>query len=207
MVNLISIARVNQVIILDNPDEVENWKCDFNRVINSDYDGVSLLWVSCSGCGDAPVPPVCIATRFFFQISERLRVSWWRNPLLWLQLQRWRKPFTEAVLDSIKDIDSFSDLEGVLAYHSEDIKAQIKKITKIEKSEYVIFVFEHFEKIDQQNQPATAGLIHRLLKNTPAYFRLISLGEPLLFRKDGQSEIGIQRDHDYGEIKQSITSS
>ncbi|HDQ06011.1 MAG TPA: hypothetical protein ENN36_04735 [Candidatus Bathyarchaeota archaeon] len=162
---------------------------------------ISALVVSCRDCketiGDLSI--ICIVRHILEMVRNRTKISWFR---LISRIRYWQLDQDFAkLINTIEQSETIEDLYTALASGHQIVNSQINRLVAKEKQEYVLFVVNSFEFIEQQKQPVLAGVLHRLVKGSPAYFRIVSLGEPLLFRKDSLGEVGIQLNNDYIEIR------
>jgi hypothetical protein len=119
----------------------------------------------------------------------------------WLKYRKNNKVFN-SILQEVYECQSFSDLDSVLSHYTLETSRQIEIVTELEKRKYVIFAVSNFQVIPRDEQPIVAGMLQRLAKDSPAYFSILSVGEPVLFRKTNFGEVGIQRHHDYTELQE-----
>ena len=116
----------------------------------------------------------------------------------------WSSPGISELIRFLDEITrgdrSKEPLYSFVGRYNKIIKAQIKRLVEFEQQEFFLITLIGFHEIKIQDQPMIAGILHRLVKGTPAHFRILSVGEPNLFRKDSLGEEGIQLDHDYVEI-------
>jgi hypothetical protein len=193
-----SLPKANSVVILKNLDEIT---AHFQEVQSSaNKTNASMLYVSCQNFATQPVD---IATReliknIFEQLAYRTRAGCFNLPA-WFKYRESNKKFSN-VLKLMSDL-SASELQGFISHQQASIKEQLSNLIELEKREFAILVITDFQNIPIDQQPKIAGMIHKLIKGTPMYFKILTVGDPILFRKESTGEIGIQRNHDYIEIR------
>jgi len=189
------IPRQNTVFVCDSSEkavshikELQEWTAT---------NKVSIVLTSCAECseiaGEAIV--VCVVKRLLETVKSRNRIKWFRF-IARIKYWRMNKEFSRLI-NSLEDHPTVAHLEAAIASGHRIIKAQINRLVSKERTEFVLFVVDNFEHIDETEQPVLAGMLHRLVKGSPAYFRIVSVGVPYLFRKDNFGEVGIQLNHDY----------
>ncbi len=192
------ISKANSVVIFTSPDSMASHVQaieDFG--IES---SISVLYLSCKNPSVSTVTSaVWVISKFLEMISLRTRVGC-GNPVAWFKYREDNAAF-ESLVQHAREQMTADNLNSFLAHNNSAIKKQIRNLVEIEKREFALVVIGDFQEISREEQPVLAMMIHKLTKGAPAYFRILSTNEPLVFRKDGLGEVGIQRSHDYVEIR------
>lgn len=191
--------RQNTVLVCTSPEKAVSYAQSLQD--SAVVQKISVLLVSCQDCIEIKdnLSTACIVKRFLETIKNRTKVHWFR---LISKIRYWQLDQDLAkLISSIEESETIEELYTILASGHQIVSLQINRLVAKEKQEYALFVLNGFECIAQQEQPALAGVLHRLVKGSPAYFRIVSVGEPLLFRKDSLGEVGVQLNNDYIEIK------
>ena len=161
----------------------------------------SVIYVSCENFGgqNSEVISTELVKDILKQLQYRTEVSW-INIFVWFKYRAANKKFAQLTKE-INDKKTAEQVQSFLSHYNSEIKEQVKILIKREKQDFALLVITHFHLVPSNDQPVIAGLIHKLIKGTPMYFRILSVGEPVVFRKDEKGEVGIQRNHDYTEIR------
>lgn len=195
--NVLSLSRVNSVVIFTNTDAMTSHVQAIEKL--GMESGVSVLYLSCKHPNESTVSSIWIINRVLEIISLRTRVGC-ANPGAWFKYRKDNAEF-ELLVQHAREQATADALNSFLAHNNSAIKKQIRNLVEIEKSQFTLVVLGDFQEIHREQQPMLAMMIHKLTKGAPAYFRILSTDEPLVFRKDSLGEIGIQRSHDYVEIR------
>lgn len=191
------ISKVNSVVIFTNPDSmVSHAQAVENLGIES---GISVLYLSCKSPNGSKTTSIWVIKRVLEIISLRTRVGC-GNPMAWFKYRKANAAFG-LLIQHAREQTTAENLNSFLAHNNSAIKKQIRNLVEIEKSQFALVVLGDFQEIQRDEQPVLAMMIHKLTKGAPAYFRILSADEPLVFRKDSLGEVGIQRSHDYIEIR------
>ena len=198
MKDSLQIARVNSVAIFDNPEDMLSHVEALQAL--EKQRAISLLLLSVKEIISQPdeTPALGVAKNLFDTLSWKTHVGC-ANPVAWFKNRSENKTLIK-LNQTLSEQKTAAQLESFLARHNKFIKAQITRLVAIEQQENFLITLIAFHEINRQDQPMVAGILHRLVKGTPAHFRILSVGEPTLFRKDSLGEEGIQLNHDYIEI-------
>jgi len=191
------LSRVNSVVIFTNPDAMASHVKAVEKLgIGS---GMSVLYLSCKNPNEPTAASIWVINRLLEIISLRTHVGC-GNPTAWF---KYRKDNTEfgLLIQRAREQTTADALNSFLAHNNNAIKKQIRNLVEVEKSQFALVVLGDFQEIPREQQPALAMMIHKLTKGVPAYFSILSTDEPLVFRKDSLGEVGIQRSHDYVEVR------
>ncbi len=189
------IPRQNTVFVCDSSEKAVSHLRELQDLATTNK--ASIVLTSCAECseiaGEAVV--VCIVKRLLETVKSRNKIKWFR---FIARIKHWRmnKEFSR-LLNSLEEHPTVAHLEATIASGHRVIREQISWLVLKERAEFVLFVVDNFERVDEAEQPVLAGMLHRLVKGSPAYFRIVSVGAPYLFRKDDFGEVGIQLNHDY----------
>jgi len=192
------ISRTNSVVIFANQDSMASHVQAMKNL--GKESGVSVLYISCRNPdGSTTSSAGWIIKRILEMILLRTQVGC-GNPAAWFKYRKDNAAF-ELLVQHAREQATDDNLNSFLAHNNSDIKKQIDNLVEIEKRQFALVVVSDFQEIRKDEQPVLAMMIHKLVKGVPAYFRILSIGEPLVFKKDNLGEIGIQRSHDYVEIR------
>lgn len=191
--------RANSVLVFKRPESMFSYTSSLENTQSK--DNISVIHLACSSCdSDHSSAGLCVVKKVVSLIGQRSRTGC-VNIGAWLKYRKNNKVFN-SILREIQDCHSFRDLDSVLSHYTLETSRQIEIVTELEKRKYVIFAVSNFQVIPRDEQPIVAGMLQRLAKDSPAYFSILSVGEPVLFRKTNFGEIGIQRHHDYTELQE-----
>lgn len=191
------ISKVNSVVIFTNPDSMVSHAQALEN-LGSESD-ISVLYLSCKSSNGSKTTSIWVIQRVLGIISLRTRVGC-GNPVAWFKYRKDNAAFG-LLIRHAREQGTAENLNSFLAHNNSTIKKQIRNLVQIEKSQFALVVLGDFQEIHREEQPVLAMMIHKLTKGAPAYFRILSTDEPLVFRKDNLGEVGIQRSHDYVEIR------
>ena len=190
--------RANSVVIFTDADSMESHVRAIENL--GTESGISVLYLSCKNLNESTTTlPVWVINRVLELILHRTRVGC-GSPMAWLKYRKDNAAF-ELLVQRAGGQATVDNLNSFLAHNNSAIKKQIENLVEIEKKQFVLVVIGDFQEIPREEQPVLAMMIHKLTKGASAYFRILSMNEPLVFRKDNLGEVGIQRDHDYIEIR------
>lgn len=197
-VDSLSVTRQNTVVVCEEPGCA---RAHLRELQHSAARKVSIVHISCSSCNtrqSAEPAAVFIVQSLLQAMTTRTKVGCFNLPQ-WL---RYRNVGAEviALLQELSEQRTYEQLSAFLASRHREISSLWTTVIAVEQSEFALLVLSDFEEVDQNEQPDVAGIVHRLVKGAPAYFQIIAMGKPNLFRRDGFSEVGIQLDHDYIQI-------
>jgi len=189
------IPRQNTVFVCDAYEKAASHIRELQDLAT--INEVSIVLTSCLECreiaGEAIV--VCIVRRLLETVRSRNKIKWFRF-ITRIKYWQMNKEFN-GLINSLEEWPTVEHLETTLASGHRIIKAQINRLVSKERTKFALFVINNFEHVDKAKQPVLAGILHRLVKGSPAYFRIVSVGAPHLFRKDDFGEVGVQLNHDY----------
>jgi len=221
-----SLPKANSVVIVKNPDEMAKYIQEVQSSANK--TNASMLYVSCKN--DTSESESSVTTLLIIdilkQIENRAKASWFNSSACWARYQESKKNLlnkrkllfdlfnfrawlkyrraNKEFANLLKSTHRLSEIEqatSFISHHKTNIKDQLSNVVEFENREFAILVITNFQNVPVDYQPAVAGLVHKIIKGTPMYFKIITVGEPVLFQKESTSEVGIQRNHDYIEIK------
>lgn len=195
--NVLSLSSVNSVVIFSNPDVMTSHVQAVEKL--GTESSISVLYLSCKYPNESTAASRWVINRVLEIISLRTRVGC-GNPAAWFKYRKDNAEFG-LLVQHAKEQATADALNSFLAHNNSAIKKQIRNLVEIEKSQFAVVVLGDFQEIHREEQPVLAMMIHKLTKGAPAYFRILSTDEPLVFRKDSLGEVGIQRSHDYVEIR------
>ena len=194
----IPLTRANTVLIFTTSSTMSLYIQALTNHLKNEK--VAVLFLSCKEIHNSnELAAAWIIKRLLELISLRTRVGC-RKPLAWLKYRTNNKAF-ESVLAEAKVQQTSEDLTSFLAHNNRIIKRQIESLLSLEKIEFAVLVLADFQEIRDEDQPLAASVLHKLVKGVPSYFQILSLGEPLLFKRDALGEVGIERGHDYTELR------
>ena len=195
---VLSLSKVNSVVIFTDPDSMSSHAQAIENL--GTESGISVFYLSCKNPNRSTTASVIwVINRVLEIISLRTRVGC-GNPMAWFKYRKDNAAFGLLVQHARKQATA-DNLNNFLAHNNSAIRKQIENLVEIEKRQFALVVIGDFQEIPREEQPVLAMMIHKLTKGAPAYFRILSTNEPLVFRKDGLGEVGIQRSHDYVEIR------
>lgn len=194
-----SIPRVNSVVILANPRDMDDHVKGLNS--GSIDNRASILYLSCNTIPDiSATPDVWLAMRLLETLDLRTRVGCGK-PLTWVRYRTNNAEFENLIVVA-RGLKSSEKMSGLLSHSHTQIRKQLEELIALERREFVLIAIGDFQRLPRDRQPIVASMIHKLVKGAPAYFRFLSTDEPILFAKDQFGEVGLQRDNDYIEIKE-----
>lgn len=221
-----SLPKANSVVIVKDTDEMAK---HFQEVkLSANKTKASMIYVSCKDIASQSENSVTtlLITDILKQIENRAKASWFNYPECWARYQESKKNLSSkrkllsdlfnfrawlryrrankkfvALFKSTHHLSEIEQATSFISHHKADIKDQLSNVIEFENQEFAILVISEFQNVPIDTQPAVAGLVHKIIKGTPMYFKIISVGEPVLFQKESTSEVGIQRNHDYIEIR------
>jgi len=193
-----TLSRSNKVLIF--PDSVRLLSYAQSLQQNSAGIEPSVLIVGGHECQVGPDKPasVCVIAEFLRQIGERTNVGCSRPAYWWKHREQYAR--FRMIVEKINTISDESSLEIFIAHYGESIRKQLRLLTIIEKSKYVLLVLTDFQNFSAKEQPELAEAIHRLVFGASANFLILTTNPPEMYRKGEFGEVGIQRNHDYYEV-------
>src|SRR6185436_11325395 len=111
----------------------------------------------------------CIIKNLLKLLIQRTKVGC-ASPSAWFKHSKANAEFSHMAETLIGDEDA-EQLSGFLSRYIIHIQGQIKRLLEIEKRSFAVFVVSDFEQLNPEEQPFIGGVLHRLTKGVPAYFR------------------------------------
>ncbi|RIK37701.1 MAG: hypothetical protein DCC55_23490 [Chloroflexi bacterium] len=203
--NSLQVSKQNSVVIFDNPEDMTTHiRMLQTALLQGEISGTIISCQEWNSLNDMAASCLVKGVLDFLTIRtfDLLAIKSRVNLFNLMNSYKTQKNYQEFALlkQSLAAQKTTEELNRFLARHHESIQEQINKLMDLEQKEFSLIVVSNFQTISNNDQPMLAGILHRLVKGVPAYFRLLTLGRPQLFRKTDFGEVGIQRDHDYVEI-------
>lgn len=194
-----SLPKVNSVVISKSHDGVTAHLQEIQT--SADKTKASVLYVSCKDFANQQVDLASagLIKALLEQIMYRTRAGC-LNPSAWFKYHNANGRFA-SIVASASELRTLEQTQGFLSHHYTAVKDQLQNLVEFEKRDFALVVITDFQEVPIDYQPIVAGLIHKLIKGTPMYFRILCLGEPTVFKRDTTGEVGIQRNHDYIEVR------
>jgi len=198
---LISLPKANSIVILKT---LEDMTAHIQKIQAAEGKTLtSVVYVSCKNFASQPhdLASASLVKDFLEQIMYRTRVGC-LNLFAWFKYRESNVKFADIVKLTSK-LKTVAQVNSFLSHHHTVIKEQLRNLIELEKRDFSIAVIKDFHEVPSNYQPVVASLIHKLIKGTPMYFRILSVGEPIVFKRHTTGEIGIQRNHDYIEVREN----
>jgi hypothetical protein len=196
----LSLPKANSVVVLRTPEGMASHIQALKDSENKTH--ASIVFISCYNCTKDMSKSIdaCIITNLLENIMLRTRTGCINIPA-WFKYRESNAQFANVVrlLSEEKNSDQ---VISFVAHRKSSIKSQIQKLIEIEKTEFALVVISDFQEVPIEEQPNLASIVHKLVKGTLMYLRILSIGEPVVFRKDSFGEVGIQKNQDYLEVRE-----
>jgi hypothetical protein len=107
----------------------------------------------------------------------------------------------QRIAERVRQQNDETQLMDVLTHEHILLRQLLVRLLLMTKKDYLIFMLTEFDALPIDTQPLVGKALQRITKGTASYFCLVSdKTPPILFRRNGKEEMGLQVDNDYVRV-------